>query len=96
LAANGYPYFFCTGHPMFDPADPAVYVNATVAIASRHPFVSARPLSGVAGVPDDTVIDADFNFSRTPVDAVIDLPGSARHASSSATSSRRAPLSMTR
>ncbi|WP_394688314.1 endonuclease/exonuclease/phosphatase family protein [Hoeflea sp.] len=75
MAANGYPYFFCTGHPMFDPDDPAVYVNATVAIASRYPFISATPLSGVAGVPDDTVIDADFNFSRTPVDAVIDLPG---------------------
>jgi hypothetical protein len=28
MAANGYPYFFCTGHPMFDPDDPAVYVNA--------------------------------------------------------------------
>ncbi|MDP2733000.1 MAG: endonuclease/exonuclease/phosphatase family protein, partial [Hoeflea sp.] len=75
MAVSGYPYFFCTGHPIFDADDPAVYVNATVAIASRHPFVSVRPLSGVAGVPDDTVIDADFNFSRTPVDAVIDLPG---------------------
>jgi len=75
MAQCGYPHFFCTGHPMFDPDDPAVYVNATVAIASRHPFVSAHPLSGVAGLPDDTVIDADFNFSRTPVDAVIDLPG---------------------
>jgi exonuclease III len=41
MAANGYPHFFCTGHPMFDPDDPAVYVNGTVAIASRHPFVSA-------------------------------------------------------
>tara|TARA_R110002020_G_scaffold16307_19_gene57727 strand:+ start:17657 stop:18448 length:792 start_codon:yes stop_codon:yes gene_type:complete len=60
---------------MFDEDDPAVYVNATVAIASRYPFVSVRPLSGVAGVPDDTVIDADFNFSRTPVDALIELPG---------------------
>jgi endonuclease/exonuclease/phosphatase family metal-dependent hydrolase len=75
MAANGYPHFFCTGHPMFDVEDPAVYVNATVAIASRHPLVSAHALSGVAGLPDDTVIDADFNFSRTPVDAVIDLPG---------------------
>ncbi|MBU2487185.1 MAG: endonuclease/exonuclease/phosphatase family protein [Alphaproteobacteria bacterium] len=78
MAACGYPHFFCTGHPMFDPDDPAVYVNATVAIASRHPFVSAHPLSGVAGLPDATVIDADFNFSRTPVDAVIDLPGIGR------------------
>ena len=78
MAASGYPHFFCTGHPMFDPDDPAVYVNATVAIASRHPFVSAHPLSGVAGLPDATVIDADFNFSRTPVDAVIDLPGIGR------------------
>lgn len=75
MAACGYPYFFCTGHPMFDPDDPAVYVNATVAIASRHPFVSVHPLSGVAGLPDETVIDGDFNFSRTPVDAVIDLAG---------------------
>ncbi|MCC0036606.1 MAG: endonuclease/exonuclease/phosphatase family protein [Hoeflea sp.] len=75
MAQSGYPHFFSTGHPMFDPDDPAVYVNATVAIASRHPFVSVHPLSGVAGLPDDTVIDADFNFSRTPVDAVIDLPG---------------------
>ena len=75
IAQSGYPYFFCTGHPIFDEDDPSVYVNATVAIASRHPFVSAHPLSGVAQVPDDTVIDADFNFSRTPVDAVIDLPG---------------------
>jgi hypothetical protein len=38
MAANGYPYFFCTGHPMFDPDDPAVYVNGTVAIASRSSF----------------------------------------------------------
>ncbi|MBC7284264.1 endonuclease/exonuclease/phosphatase family protein [Hoeflea sp.] len=75
MAACGYPHFFCTGHPIFDADDPAVYVNATVAIASRFPFVSVRALSGVAGVPDDTVIDTDFNFSRTPVDAVIDLPG---------------------
>lgn len=75
MAASGYPHFFCTGHPMFDEDDPAVYVNATVAIASRYPFVSVRPLSGVASVPDDTVIDADFNFSRTPVDALIELPG---------------------
>ncbi|MEM5495424.1 endonuclease/exonuclease/phosphatase family protein [Hoeflea sp. AS16] len=75
MAANGYPHFFCTGHPLFDPEDPAVYVNASVAIASRHPLVSVRPLSGVAGLPADTVIDDDFNFSRTPVDAVIDLPG---------------------
>ena len=75
MAESGYPHFFCTGHPMFDADDPAVYVNATVAIASRYPFISAAPLSGVAGVPADTVIDADFNFSRTPVDAVIDLPG---------------------
>lgn len=75
MAASGYPHFFSTGHPIFDADDPAVYVNATVAIASRHPFVSVRPLSGVAGVPEDTVIDDDFNFSRTPVDAVIDLPG---------------------
>jgi hypothetical protein len=75
MAANGYPHFFCTGHPMFDPDDPAVYVNGTVAIASRHPFVSVRPLSGVGGLPAETVIDDDFNFSRTPVDAVIDLPG---------------------
>lgn len=75
MAASGYPHFFCTGHPMFDAEDPAVYVNATVAIASRHPFVSVSALSGVAGLPADTVIDADFNFSRTPVDAVIDLPG---------------------
>jgi len=75
MAASGYPHFFCTGHPIFDEDDPAVYVNAAVAIASRHPLVSAHPLSGVAGLPDDTVIDADFNFSRTPVDAVIDLPG---------------------
>lgn len=78
MAQSGYPHFFCTGHPIFDESDPAVYVNATVAIASRHPFVSAHPLSGVAGLPDDTVIDADFNFSRTPVDAVIDLPGIGR------------------
>jgi len=78
MAACGYPHFFSTGHPIFDEDDPAVYVNATVAIASRHPFVSVRPLSGVAGLPDDTVIDADFNFSRTPVDAVIDLPGIGR------------------
>jgi len=78
MASLGYPHFFCTGHPIFDADDPAIYVNATVAIASRFPFVSARPLSGVAGVPDDTVIDADFNFSRTPVDAVIDLPGIGR------------------
>ena len=78
MAQNGYPHFFSTGHPMFDPDDPAVYVNATVAIASRYPFVSVHPLSGVAGVPEDTVIDADFNFSRTPVDAVIDLPGIGR------------------
>ncbi|MCY0096126.1 endonuclease/exonuclease/phosphatase family protein [Hoeflea ulvae] len=75
MAENGYEHFFCTGHPIFDEDDPSVYVNATVAIASRFPLVSAHPLSGVAGVPDDTVIDADFNFSRTPVDAVIDLPG---------------------
>jgi endonuclease/exonuclease/phosphatase family metal-dependent hydrolase len=75
LAASGYPYFFCPVEPAFDADDPAVYVNATVAIASRHPFVSADALAGVAGVPADTVIDDDFRFSRTPVDAVIDLPG---------------------
>jgi hypothetical protein len=45
-------------------------------------------------VPDDTVIDDDFNFSRTPVDAVIDLPGIGRPAFSSAISSPRARLSM--
>lgn len=75
LAANGYPYFYCPVAPAFDADDPEIYVNATVAIASRYPFISAEPLSGVAGVPQDTVIDEDFRFSRTPVDAVIDLPG---------------------
>lgn len=75
MLAAGYAHFFCPAAPAFDPDDPAVYVNATVAIASRFPFVSAEPLSGVAGVPADTVIDDDFRFSRTPVNAVIDLPG---------------------
>ena len=76
LAAEaGYPYFASPAHPIFDLEDPAVYVNATVAIASRHPFTHVGALSGVGGVPADTVIDDDFNFSRTPVDALIDLPG---------------------
>lgn len=75
LAANGYPYFYCPTTPRFDEDDPAIYTNATVAIASRYPFVSAAPLAGVAGVPADTVIGEEFKFSRMPADAVIDLPG---------------------
>lgn len=74
-AAAGYPHFHMAGVPAFDADDPAVYVNATVAIASRFPFLSAGALEGVAGIPADTVIDDGFRFSRKPVEAVIDLPG---------------------
>ncbi|MEQ8306508.1 MAG: endonuclease/exonuclease/phosphatase family protein [Hoeflea sp.] len=75
LAANGYPHVFFPARPDFDDDDPEIYVNATVAIASRFPFVRAEALQGLAGVPGDTVIDEDFRFSRMPVDATIDLPG---------------------
>jgi endonuclease/exonuclease/phosphatase family metal-dependent hydrolase len=75
LAANGYPHVFFPATPECDADDPAIYVNATVAIASRHPFVRAEALQGLAGVPGDTVIDEDFRFSRMPVDATINLPG---------------------
>lgn len=73
--AAGYPHFYAAGEPAFDADDPAVYVNATVAIASRHPFLAVGDLEGVAGIPAETVIDDGFRFSRRPVEAAIDLPG---------------------
>ncbi|GEO83880.1 MULTISPECIES: endonuclease/exonuclease/phosphatase family protein [Alphaproteobacteria] len=73
--AAGYPYFYNAARAIFDPDDAAVYVNATVAIASRLPFTAVNDLAGVAGVPEDTVIDAGFSFSRVPVEAVVAAPG---------------------
>ncbi|MFN7010405.1 MAG: endonuclease/exonuclease/phosphatase family protein [Allorhizobium sp.] len=73
--AAGYRYFYTAGRPVFDPDDPQVYVNATVAIASRYPFVAVNDLAGVAGIPAETVIDEAFGFSRVPVEAVFDVPG---------------------
>jgi endonuclease/exonuclease/phosphatase family metal-dependent hydrolase len=73
-AAAGYPHFYNAGAPIFDNQDPAIYVNATVAIASRHPFHEVGDLIGVAGIDHDTVVDDSFAFSRTPVSAVIDVP----------------------
>lgn len=73
--AAGYPYFYNAAQAIFDPDDPEVYVNATVAIASRLPFTAVNDLAGVAGIPADTVIDEGFGFSRVPVEAVVQAPG---------------------
>jgi endonuclease/exonuclease/phosphatase family metal-dependent hydrolase len=75
VAAAGYPHFYNAGVPIFDREDSAIYVNATVAIASRHPFTQVGDLIGVADIDVDTVVDPDFRFSRTPVAARIDLAG---------------------
>lgn len=73
--AAGYPYFYNAARAIFDPDDPEVYVNATVAIASRLPFTTVNDLAGVAGIPADTVLDEGFGFSRVPVEAVVPAPG---------------------
>lgn len=73
--AAGYPYFYNAARAIFDPDDAAVYVNATVAIASRLPFTAVNDLAGVAGIPADTVIDERFGFSRVPVEALLQVPG---------------------
>lgn len=73
VAAHGYPHFYVGGAPVFDGVDPAIYVNAVVALASKHPML-ASDLSELGGIPADTVIDDQFRFSRTPVVAKVALP----------------------
>lgn len=76
LAANaGYPHFFASSPPIFGPDDGQVYVNATVAIASRIPFAEVRVYPGNDAVVVGTVIDDGFRFSRDPIEALLELDG---------------------
>lgn len=72
-ATHGYPHFYAAGHPIFDATDPAIYVNAVVALASKHPML-VSDLNELGGIPADTVIDDQFRFSRTPVIAKVAFP----------------------
>lgn len=72
---EGYPHFAHGGSVRFDKDDEGVYVNAVVALASRHPFLTAADVGDTADIANETYLDDRFAFSRTPLRAEIDLPG---------------------
>ena len=73
--AAGYAEFRCETDPVFDSGDADIYVNATVAIASRHPVNEATAVPALGEIIPETVIDCTARFSRPPLRCEIDIPG---------------------
>ncbi len=71
----GYGEFHCLTEPRFDADDPAIYVNATLALASRHPVTDVDAIGGFGELVGKTVVDSSAKFSRQPLRCEIDIPG---------------------
>lgn len=75
LAAKaGFPHFACVTEPRFLKDDADVFVNSTVAIASRHPIVSAQEIKTFDRIIDQTLLDRAATYSRRPLRCVIECP----------------------
>ncbi|MDJ0628931.1 MAG: endonuclease/exonuclease/phosphatase family protein [Rhodobacter sp.] len=72
--AAGYPHFETVGAPMQDPADPEVFFNPIVAIASRHPISDVVPLTVDDELRAFLPVQDDFDFSRRPICATVVTP----------------------
>lgn len=74
LKKAGYPHF--TIHPgdTRDPADKQVRLAPKVALASRFPFKKTSALKPDAEGVKQLGFSDEFNFSRVPITAVIELP----------------------
>lgn len=74
-AATGYPHFACRTEPRFSKDDADIYINSTVAIASRFPINSAREIKKFDQIIDQTLLDRAAMYSRRPLRCAIDVPG---------------------
>lgn len=70
----GYPHFASVTEPRFLKNDADVFVNSTVAIASRHRIASAQEIKTFDRIIDQTLLDRAATYSRRPLRCVIDCP----------------------
>jgi len=76
LAAEaGYAHFACATEPRFSRDDPDIYVNSTVAIASRFPITASAEIKTFETIIDQTLLDRAATYSRRPLRCAIDVPG---------------------
>lgn len=71
----GLENFYCETRPAHDDEDRSVFVNPTVAIASRFPASDARAIEDMLPITRQTKVDERTNFSRLPLRCTFDLPG---------------------
>lgn len=74
-AETGYPHFACVTEPRFAKDEPAIYINSTVAIASRFPIVDSSEIKTFDRIIDQTLLDRAATYSRRPLRCAIDVPG---------------------
>jgi len=76
LAAEaGYPHFACATEPRFSKDEPGIYINSTVAIASRFPIMASAEIKTFETIIDQTLLDRAATYSRRPLRCAIDVPG---------------------
>lgn len=71
----GYQNFFTVDTPKSSDDNDRVFVAPVVALASRHRISSAAEVPIAADMRSKLPLAADFNFSRKPIRAVVELPG---------------------
>jgi len=70
----GFNYFVTVDKPQIDNDDSHIFVSTTVALASKHPILEVQKVNiNKESFLEHNYID-DFNFSRTPIKALIQLP----------------------
>ncbi|MFT4930019.1 MAG: endonuclease/exonuclease/phosphatase family metal-dependent hydrolase, partial [Phenylobacterium sp.] len=74
VAAMGYPYFKVVDLPIVVDHAQNVYKSPVVAIASRHPITQADTVDVPEPLLTHLQIQPQFQFSRLPIKATIDLP----------------------
>lgn len=73
-AEAGYPYFAITDLPQSHEADPKVFHQSVVALASRYPLENPRTVTIHPDVKIELPLTDAFRFSRLPVCADITIP----------------------
>ncbi|MEQ8601790.1 MAG: hypothetical protein RIB45_00625 [Marivibrio sp.] len=74
-AGAGLAHFATADAPKASEADPQVMVGPVVGLASRYPIRDAKPVAFPEEIKPDLSVHADAHFYRTPIQAVVELPG---------------------
>ncbi|BCS88167.1 endonuclease/exonuclease/phosphatase family protein [Pseudodesulfovibrio sediminis] len=73
MATIGYPYFATVDTPVMSDEITGIFVRPVVALASKHPIANVGPVEVASTIQHDLPVPDEFNFSRVPLRAEIEI-----------------------